>query len=234
VRCRSPAAWSKKPGQNRPCPRRTRHGHGNGEQASACCFPFLVAGRLALPGSRRPRPGSRPGSGCSTTTATPTPMAAPSASPRGPAGPEQASWPGVARLSQARTGCSVVAFARKGQAQGRARFGALGGSEALPPREDGRQPRSGGDFPYHHLLLRCEQHRSQRVINGHGPGVPRPGRDHRASAQEGQEGLGERLSSPANRDSPHLLRTMRADGSFLCRGCQGRGSGACGCAGTPT
>jgi hypothetical protein len=29
----------------------------------------------------------------------------------------------VARLSQARTGCSVVAFARKGQAQGRARFG---------------------------------------------------------------------------------------------------------------
>src|SRR6266567_2576342 len=38
-------------------------------------------------------------------------------SPPGPAGREQASRPGVASPSQARTGCSVVAFARKGQAQ---------------------------------------------------------------------------------------------------------------------
>jgi hypothetical protein len=39
----------------------TWHGHGNGEPVSACCLPFLVAGRLPLPGSRRPRLGSRPG-----------------------------------------------------------------------------------------------------------------------------------------------------------------------------
>ena len=30
------------------------HGYGNSEQVSACRLPFLVAGRLALPGSRRP------------------------------------------------------------------------------------------------------------------------------------------------------------------------------------
>jgi len=49
----------------------------------------LLGGRLASPGSRRPQPGSRPGSGGSTTTATPAPTAAPECRPRGPGGREQ-------------------------------------------------------------------------------------------------------------------------------------------------
>jgi hypothetical protein len=58
---------------------------------------------------------------------------------------------------------------------------------------------AGGEPPY---LVRFD--------DGHTGLVFRPGRDHRTSAQEGQEGLGERLSSPANRYPPNLLRTMRA------------------------
>jgi hypothetical protein len=56
---------------------------------------------------------------------------------------KQTSWPGVASLSQARTGCSVVAFAWKGQAHGPRpiRQGASGLGQALAGhlRRDCRQ-----------------------------------------------------------------------------------------------
>ena len=65
---------------------------------------------------------------------------------------------------------------------------------------DRRGPRSGRGAALPGALRR----------RSHRPGVPRPGRDHRTSAHEGQEGPGERLSSPANRYPPHLLRPMRA------------------------
>ena len=51
VRCRSPPAWGKKTGPKPACPCRPRHGHGNGEQVSACYLPF--------PGGRAPSVASK-------------------------------------------------------------------------------------------------------------------------------------------------------------------------------